>query len=72
MNKYKCPKCKLISTGTEWDEVTDAYYNNRDYGDDSKINSKNRCDYHYVCPKCENILIDGLYIIEIDESIEVI
>lgn len=74
MSKYKCTECKKISTGEEWDETTKNHYNGCDnvYYDDGNIDSEDRCDYYFVCPKCDYIGIDGAYIEEIDESIEVV
>ena len=66
MSKYKCQKCKKISTGEEWDSATFETY-----GVSSSVKEEDIYNHYFTCPECKKE-IDGEYIEEINESIEVI
>jgi hypothetical protein len=57
--QYKCPECKTITNSTEWDKTTEIVF-----GDSISIDSEEREDCEYMCPKCRK-QVDGFNITKI-------
>lgn len=64
--KIKCPKCKEISTSTEWDEeAADKRYGRPSDVSFNKVYPGSWGEYYFYCPKC-NKEIDGEHIVDLN------